>query len=40
VLTVPMKKASVRAGKYRLTYRVVSKDGHVINGAISFTYKP
>jgi methionine-rich copper-binding protein CopC len=40
VLTVPMKKASVRAGKYRLTYRVVSKDGHVINGKISFTYKP
>ena len=40
VLTVPMKKASVRAGKYRLTYRVVSNDGHVINGKISFTYKP
>lgn len=40
VLTVPMNKASVRAGKYRLTYRVVSKDGHVINGKISFTYKP
>jgi copper resistance protein C len=40
VLTVPMNKASVKAGKYRLTYRVVSKDGHVIKGAISFTYKP
>ena len=40
VLTVPMSKSSVKAGKYRLTYRVVSKDGHVINGAISFTYKP
>jgi methionine-rich copper-binding protein CopC len=40
VLTVPMSKAAVKAGKYRLTYRVVSNDGHVINGEISFTYKP
>jgi methionine-rich copper-binding protein CopC len=40
VLTVPMSKAAVRAGKYRLTYRVVSNDGHVITGQISFTYKP
>ena len=40
VLTVPMSKAEVKAGKYRLTYRVVSNDGHVISGEISFTYKP
>ena len=40
VLTVAMSKAAVKAGKYRLTYRVVSNDGHVINGEISFTYKP
>ena len=40
VLTVPMSKAAVKVGKYRLTYRVVSNDGHVITGQISFTYKP
>ena len=39
VLTVPMSKASVKEGKYRLTYRVVSSDGHVIKGEITFTYK-
>ena len=37
VLTVPMSKAAVKAGKYRLSYRVVSNDGHVISGEISFT---
>jgi methionine-rich copper-binding protein CopC len=40
VLTVPMSKAAVKVGKYRFTYRVVSNDGHVITGQISFTYKP
>ena len=40
VLTVAMSKAEVKVGKYRLTYRVVSNDGHVISGEISFTYKP
>ena len=40
VLTVPMSKAAVKVGNYRLTYRVVSNDGHVITGQISFTYKP
>jgi methionine-rich copper-binding protein CopC len=40
VLTFAMSKAEVKAGKYRLTYRVVSNDGHVISGEISFTYKP
>jgi methionine-rich copper-binding protein CopC len=35
-----MSKAAVKVGKYRLTYRVVSNDGHVITGQISFTYKP
>ncbi len=40
VLTAPMSKVAVKVGKYRLTYRVVSNDGHVITGQISFTYKP
>jgi methionine-rich copper-binding protein CopC len=28
------------AGKYLVTYRVVSEDGHPIEGSYSFTYKP
>jgi hypothetical protein len=33
-------KAGLPAGKYLVTYRVVSEDGHPIEGSYSFTYKP
>jgi methionine-rich copper-binding protein CopC len=40
VLTATVKAAKREAGRYRLTYRVVSADGHVITGEITFTYRP
>jgi methionine-rich copper-binding protein CopC len=33
-------KTGLPAGKYLVTYRVVSEDGHPIEGSYSFTYKP
>jgi methionine-rich copper-binding protein CopC len=33
-------KAGLPAGKYLVSYRVVSEDGHPIEGSYSFTYKP
>lgn len=33
-------KASLPAGKYLVTYRIVSEDGHPVQGIYSFTYKP
>jgi methionine-rich copper-binding protein CopC len=33
-------KASLPAGKYLVSYRIVSEDGHPIEGSYSFTYKP
>jgi len=33
-------KTSLTPGKYTVTYRVVSEDGHPIRGSYSFTYKP
>lgn len=33
-------KAGLSAGKYQVVYRIVSEDGHVVNGKFSFTYKP
>ena len=31
--------SSLKSGKYLVTYRVVSQDGHPIKGNFSFTYK-
>jgi methionine-rich copper-binding protein CopC len=33
-------KAGLPAGKYLVSYRVVSEDGHPVEGSYSFTYKP
>ena len=33
-------KASLPAGKYLVSYRIVSGDGHPVQGTYSFTYKP
>ena len=33
-------KVGLPAGKYFVSYRVVSEDGHPIEGSYSFTYKP
>ena len=33
-------KASLPAGKYLVSYRIVSEDGHPVQGTYSFTYKP
>ena len=33
-------KSSLAAGKYFVSYRVVSEDGHVVNGKLAFTFKP
>ena len=40
VLTAAVIGAKRENGRYRLSYRVVSADGHVITGALTFTYKP
>lgn len=40
VLTSAVIGAKRESGRYRLSYRVVSADGHVITGALTFTYKP
>jgi methionine-rich copper-binding protein CopC len=31
---------NLKPGKYQLRYRVVSADGHALQGSIGFTYKP
>ena len=33
-------KAGLPSGKYLVSYRVVSEDGHPVSGSYSFTYKP
>lgn len=33
-------KAGLPAGKYLVSYRIVSEDGHPVEGSYSFTYKP
>ena len=33
-------KSGLKAGKYVISYRIVSEDGHPVQGKISFTYKP
>ena len=33
-------KAGLPSGKYLVSYRVVSGDGHPVSGSYSFTYKP
>ena len=33
-------KTGLTPGKYTVTYRVVSEDGHPIRGSYSFIYKP
>ena len=33
-------KSTLTAGKYLITYRVVSEDGHPVQGSLSFIYKP
>ena len=33
-------KAGLPSGKYLVSYRIVSEDGHPVSGSYSFTYKP
>lgn len=33
-------KSGIEPGKYLVAYRVVSEDGHPVEGSYSFTYKP
>lgn len=33
-------KSTLTAGKYLITYRIVSEDGHPVQGSLSFIYKP
>ena len=33
-------KPDLRPGAYVLSWRVMAKDGHVLNGEIAFTYEP
>ena len=33
-------KASLPAGKYLVSYRIVSEDGHPVQGIYTFSYKP
>jgi methionine-rich copper-binding protein CopC len=33
-------KDGLTSGKYLVSYRVVSEDGHPVSGSYSFTYKP
>lgn len=33
-------KPGLVAGKYQVSYRIVSEDGHVVTGKFNFTYKP
>ena len=33
-------KPGLVAGKYLVSYRIVSEDGHIVNGKFSFYYKP
>jgi methionine-rich copper-binding protein CopC len=32
-------KSGIKPGKYKVSYRIVSEDGHPVNGSFSFTYK-
>jgi methionine-rich copper-binding protein CopC len=33
-------KPGLTSGKYMVSYRIVSEDGHPVDGSFSFTYKP
>ncbi len=33
-------KAGLPSGRYLISYRIVSEDGHPVSGSYSFTYKP
>ena len=33
-------KSGLKPGKYLVSYRIVSEDGHPVSGSVSFTYKP
>jgi copper resistance protein C len=33
-------KSGLPSGKYLVSYRIVSEDGHPVSGSYSFTYKP
>ena len=33
-------KSNLTAGKYLISYRIVSEDGHPVQGSFSFIYKP
>lgn len=33
-------KLQIKSGKYKVSYRVVSDDGHVVTGSYAFTYSP
>jgi methionine-rich copper-binding protein CopC len=33
-------KSHIKSGRYKVSYRVVSEDGHVVTGSYSFTYSP
>ena len=33
-------RIKIPAGKYQIKYRIVSEDGHPVQGSIYFTYKP
>jgi copper resistance protein C len=33
-------KPGLPSGKYMVSYRIVSEDGHPVDGSFSFTYKP
>jgi copper resistance protein C len=33
-------KAGLPSGRYLVSYRIVSEDGHPVSGSYSFTYKP
>jgi copper resistance protein C len=33
-------KAGLQAGKYLVSYRIVSEDGHPVEGSYTFSYKP
>lgn len=32
-------KSGIKPGKYKVSYRIVSEDGHPVSGSFSFTYK-
>jgi len=39
-LTVPLPSAELRVGRYAVNYRVLSVDGHLVEGGTSFSIAP